>query len=147
MASKKLPAKPTMAQAFNAAQGAVVNRPSAKKASGQGPAVNRPKGLIPPPPYANTVMAPAEDARKASRKKEGTASKKTVENQFNKDQSITVFGKKLPKGVLSRPEKVRPKRKSESELEWMYNVTKEDFSEGVKAVGKGIKSIKKKLGK
>jgi len=42
MASKKLPAKPTMAQAFNAAQGPAVARPSGR-GNGQGPAVARPK--------------------------------------------------------------------------------------------------------
>jgi hypothetical protein len=47
MASKKLPAKPTMAQAFNAAQGPAVARPNGK-GNGQGPAVARPKdkGII-----------------------------------------------------------------------------------------------------
>jgi hypothetical protein len=134
MASKKLPAKPTMAQAFNAAQGPAVARPNGK-GNGQGPAVARPNSTN------------AEDTRKASRKEEGTASKKTVENQFNKDQNITVFGKKLPQGVAGRSEKIRPKRKSESEPEWLYNVTKEEISTGIKAVGKGIKSIKKKMGK
>lgn len=133
MASKKLPAKPTMAEAFNAAQGPAVARPYGKTSgSGQGPAVARPD---------------AEDARKAARKKEGTTSKKTVENQYNPDQSVTVFGKSLPKSAVSRSEKLRPKRKSESELEWAYNVAKEEISPAVKAVGKGIKSIKKKLGK
>ena len=42
MASKKLPAKPTMAQAFNAAQGPAVARPNGR-GNGQGPAVARPK--------------------------------------------------------------------------------------------------------
>jgi hypothetical protein len=42
MASKKLPAKPTMAQAFQAAQGPAVARPSGR-GNGQGPAVARPK--------------------------------------------------------------------------------------------------------
>jgi hypothetical protein len=46
MASKKkLPAKPTMKEAFNAAQGPAVGRPYGKKtSSGQGPAVARPYG-------------------------------------------------------------------------------------------------------
>ena len=42
MASKKLPAKPTMAQAFQAAQGPAVARPNGR-GNGQGPAVARPK--------------------------------------------------------------------------------------------------------
>lgn len=45
MASKKLSKKPTMAEAFEAAQGPAVARPYGKKvASGQGPAVARPYG-------------------------------------------------------------------------------------------------------
>ena len=42
MASSKLPAKPTMRQAFQAAQGPAVARPSGR-GNGQGPAVARPK--------------------------------------------------------------------------------------------------------
>jgi hypothetical protein len=41
MASKKLPAKPTMRQAFQAAQGPAVARPNGR-GNGQGPAVGRP---------------------------------------------------------------------------------------------------------
>jgi len=41
MASKKLAAKPTMAQAFQAAQGPAVARPNGR-GNGQGPAVARP---------------------------------------------------------------------------------------------------------
>lgn len=41
MASKKLPAKPTMRQAFQAAQGPAVARPNGR-GNGQGPAVARP---------------------------------------------------------------------------------------------------------
>jgi len=46
MASKKkMSAKPTVREAFNAAQGPAVARPYGKKmASGQGPAVARPYG-------------------------------------------------------------------------------------------------------
>lgn len=80
----------------------------------------------------------AEDRRKQMRKKEGTASTKTVSRQFNKDQNITVFGKKIPKAVADRSNKLRPKRNNETELEWMVNTTKE-------SIGKGVKTVKKKL--
>ena len=80
----------------------------------------------------------SEDTRKQSRKAEGTASARTVSRQFNKDQNITVFGKKIPNGVVSRSPKMRPKRYNESEPEWMFNTIKEDIT-------KGAKMVKKKL--
>lgn len=88
------------------------------------------------PNKAKQIMS-AEDRRKQMRKKEKTASAKTVSRQFNKDQRTTVFGKKLP-STFARAKGVRPKRYSESELEWMWNTLKED-------VGKDIKLAKKKL--
>ena len=89
------------------------------------------------PNKAKPIMS-AEDRRKQARKKEGTASTKTVSRQFNKDQNITVFGKKVPKALADRSNKTRPKRYNETELEWMFNTTKE-------SIGKGAKAVKKKL--
>jgi hypothetical protein len=103
MASKKLPIKPTVAQAFKAAQS-------------------------------------GEDTRKAARKTEGTSSKKVIDNQYNPNQKVTVMGKSLPSPAISRSPKMRPKKKNETELEWIVNTTKEDIS-------KGIKAVKKKFGK
>ena len=101
-------------------------------------------------PAKRVAKLSPEDKRKQARKKEGTASARTVSRQFNKDQSVTVFGKKIPKSTFAREGQVgsspRPKRYNESELEWLVNSTKEDLSKGVNKLYRGAKKAKKKLG-
>lgn len=55
------------------------------------------------------------------------------------DQRVTIGRTRVPKGILERSPKVRPKRKDESEIEWVWNTAKED-------VGRAVRGVKKILG-
>jgi hypothetical protein len=71
MASKKLSAKPTMREAFKAAQGPAVARPNGR-GNGQGPAVNRKDkedsddNMSPPTGTTSTVPEKVKKANKKS---------------------------------------------------------------------------------
>ena len=58
---------------------------------------------------------------------------------FEQDQRVSVGGLKIPKKIVERSPKVRPKKKGENELEWMWNTTKED-------VGRAVRGVRKILG-
>jgi hypothetical protein len=67
MASKKLSAKPTMREAFQAAQGPAVARPNGR-GNGQGPAVNRKDSDDNMSPPTGTTSTVPEKVKKANKK-------------------------------------------------------------------------------